>query len=90
MVMVFNYLDRDRLPDMLRAVRPGGHFLFETFLEQQRDLGMGPTSDNHLLKCGELFTLLQPFEIVFAREVLEVLDGQPWAVASALAQRPAV
>lgn len=87
-VMLFNYLDRKRMADFLGAVKPGGYFLAETFLEQQRDLGWGPTSDAHLLKTGELWSLVSPYEIVLAREVLEILDGHPSALASVLAQRP--
>lgn len=87
-VMSFRYLDRARLPLFLDRVRPGGYFLAETFLVHQRDLGWGPASDQHLLRPGELWTLVQPFEIVLARDVLEVLDGRPMAVASVLAKRP--
>jgi 2-polyprenyl-3-methyl-5-hydroxy-6-metoxy-1,4-benzoquinol methylase len=87
-VMIFNFLDRARMPHFLEAVKPGGYFMSETFLEQQRELGWGPTSDDHLLKSGELWSLVKPFEIVLAREVLEILDGRTRAVASILAQRP--
>jgi len=86
-VMQFNYLHRVRLPDFLAAVKPGGYFSAEAFLEQQRELGWGPTSDEHLLKRGELWSLVRPYEIVLAREVLEVLDGRTRAVASVLARR---
>jgi len=87
-VMQYNYLDRGRMPEFLDAVRPGGHFLAEAFLEQQRELGWGPTSDAHLLKPGELWSLVGHFEIVLAREVIEILDGRTRAVASVLARRP--
>jgi 2-polyprenyl-3-methyl-5-hydroxy-6-metoxy-1,4-benzoquinol methylase len=87
-VMVFNYLDRARMDGFLDMVRPGGYFMAETFLEQQRELGWGPTDDEHLLRPGELWSLVEPFEIVLARDVLEVLDGRPMAVASVLARRP--
>jgi 2-polyprenyl-3-methyl-5-hydroxy-6-metoxy-1,4-benzoquinol methylase len=88
MVMVFNYLDRSRMSQFLEMVRPGGYFLAETFLEQQRELGWGPTDDEHLLRPGELWSLVEPLEIVLARDVLEVVDGRPMAVASVLARRP--
>lgn len=87
-VMVFNYLDRNRMEDFKRAVRPGGHLMFETFLESQREFGWGPTSDEHLLKHGELLTLVDPFEVIFAREVIEPVDSRTAAVASVIAQRP--
>lgn len=50
MVMLFYYLDRRRIPEFLEKVRPGGFFLAETFLTEQRELGWGPTSDEHLLR----------------------------------------
>ncbi len=86
-VMVFNYLDRTRMGDIRGAVRPGGFLLCETFLEAQREHGWGPTSDDHLLKPGELLRLVEPFEIILAREALDFVGGRPMAVASVLAQR---
>jgi ubiquinone/menaquinone biosynthesis C-methylase UbiE len=50
LVMVFYYLDRHRIPDLIASVKPGGYLLMETFMEQQRELGWGPTADEHLLK----------------------------------------
>ncbi|OGU09635.1 MAG: hypothetical protein A2W29_08565 [Gemmatimonadetes bacterium RBG_16_66_8] len=87
-VMVFNYLDRGRMVDFRRAIRPGGYLMCETFLEEQREHGWGPTSEDHLLRRGELIELASPFEIVLAREALEFVGGRPMAVASVLAQRP--
>lgn len=88
LVMQFDYLDRTRLPEFLDLVKPGGYFAAETFLEQQRELGWGPTSDEHLLKPAELWSLVRPFEIVLAREVHETLDGRTKAISSILARRP--
>ena len=87
-VMMFNYLDRARMADLLGAVRPGGHFLAETFLEEQRMQGWGPTEDAHLLQTGELTRMTEGFEVILSREVLEMIDGRPAAIASVLARRP--
>jgi tellurite methyltransferase len=86
-VMIFNYLDRSRMREFRDAVKPGGYLLTETFLEAQREHGWGPTSAEHLLKPGELLELVQPFEVVLAREALEFVAGHPMAVASVLARR---
>jgi 2-polyprenyl-3-methyl-5-hydroxy-6-metoxy-1,4-benzoquinol methylase len=88
LVMQFDYLDRARLPDFLDLVKPGGYFTAETFLDRQRELGWGPTSDEHLLKPAELWSLVRPYEIVLAREVHETLDGRTKAISSILARRP--
>lgn len=88
-VMVFNYLDRGKMPAFCAAVRPGGYLLAETFLEQQRLQGWGPQSDDHLLASGELMQLTADFDLILAREVIEMIDGRPAALASVFAQRPA-
>jgi SAM-dependent methyltransferase len=84
-VLLFDYLDPERFPDFLRAVRPGGYLLAETFLVSQRQQGWGPESDEHLLQPGELLRLVSPFEVFLSREVIEMIDGRPAAVASVLA-----
>jgi len=89
-VMAFYYLDRDRMGDFQSLVKPGGHLMVETYLEAQRQLGEGPNSDAHLLKTGELIQLVRPFELILAREVLEIFDERPRFVASALARRSEV
>ncbi|MBX3148322.1 MAG: class I SAM-dependent methyltransferase [Gemmatimonadales bacterium] len=87
-VLVFNYLDRARMPAVARLLKPGGYLLFETFLEVQRQLGWGPTSDAHLLKYGEAAALIAPLTLVHGREVFEPADNAQWAaVSSILAQR---
>ena len=40
-VLVFNYLDRASMPRILGLVAPGGLLMMETFLEAQRELGLG-------------------------------------------------
>ena len=88
LVMQFDYLHRARLPEFLDLVKPGGYFEAETFLETQRELGWGPTSDEHLLKPAEFWSLVGRFEIVLAREVYETVDGRTKAISSILARRP--
>lgn len=87
-ILIFNYLDRLRMPAVAQLLKPGGHLLFETFLEVQRQLGWGPTSEAHLLKQGEAATLIAPLLLVHGREVFEPADNAQWAaVSSILAQR---
>jgi 2-polyprenyl-3-methyl-5-hydroxy-6-metoxy-1,4-benzoquinol methylase len=85
-VLVFNYLDRAKMPQMIELVEPGGFLMMETFLSTQRELGWGPTSDDHLLRHGELARLVAPLTILHGREVVEAVDAERWrAVASVLA-----
>ena len=58
--------------------------LYETFTVNQRQLGFGPTSPDHLLQPGELRQLFEGFDVLFYEEVLA-----PEAVARIVARRPA-
>jgi SAM-dependent methyltransferase len=85
-VLVFNYLDRARMPELVERLAPGGFLMMESFLTAQRELGWGPTSDHHLLQPGELARLVAPLTVVHGREVLEAIEPERWrAVASVLA-----
>lgn len=87
-VLVFNYLDRGRVPRLLQSLAPGGTLIMETFMVTQRELGWGPTRDEHLLARGELARLIAPLEVLHGREVLEPVDVERWrAVASVVARR---
>lgn len=90
-LLVFNYLDRERLPRWFNLLRPGGLLIMETFLREQRDFEWGPTKDAQLLKRGELPQLLTPaLTVVHAREVLEPVGGVRWsAIASVVAKKVA-
>jgi tellurite methyltransferase len=87
-VLVFNYLDRARMPAIRELVAPGGLLMMESYLTRQRELGWGPTSDDHLLGPGELARLAAPLRVLHGREVLEPVDAERWrAVASVVAGR---
>jgi 2-polyprenyl-3-methyl-5-hydroxy-6-metoxy-1,4-benzoquinol methylase len=87
-VLVFNYLDRARMPRILQLVAPGGVLLMETFLAEQRELGWGPTADAHLLRTGELARLVTPLQVVCGREAIETVEAGRWrAVASVVARK---
>jgi 2-polyprenyl-3-methyl-5-hydroxy-6-metoxy-1,4-benzoquinol methylase len=82
-ILVFNYLDRANMPRIIGLIEPGGLLMMETYLAAQRELGWGPTSDEHLLRPGELARLAAPLTIVHGREVIEAVDAERWrAVAS--------
>ncbi len=90
-VLVFHYLDRARMAQVIGAVAPGGTLLLETFLEAQRGQGWGPTSEKHLLRPMELIPLVRPLELVQAREVFQPVDAERWAwVGSAMARNVSV
>ena len=87
-VLMFNYLDRAKMPAIIDAVGPGGFLILETFLEAQKAFGWGPSNDAHLLRSGELVKLVLPLVVVHGREVVEAVDDARWsAMASVLAHR---
>lgn len=87
-VLVFNYLDRARMSQVLDLVAPGGLLMMETFLQTQRELGWGPSADEHLLRDGEIARLVAPLQILHGREVLEAIDADRWrAVGSVVARK---
>jgi SAM-dependent methyltransferase len=52
-VVVTNYLWRDRLPDILASVAPGGVLVYETFAAGNETVGK-PSNPDFLLRPGEL------------------------------------
>ena len=82
LVLVTRYLQRDLFPGIRDALRPGGIVLYETFTTNQRRLGVGPTSPDHLLEPGELARHFDGFEMLFYEEVLVA------AVARIVARKP--
>ena len=86
-VMVFNYLNRDRMPAIERLIRPGGFLLYETFWTQQRSFGWGPESPRHLLEPGEILRLTPSLAVEAAREIVEVIGDRSSARAGGLYKR---
>jgi SAM-dependent methyltransferase len=70
LVLVFFYLERAIVPDLLRALRPGGLLLYKTYTLEQRKFGGGPTHPMHLLKPNELLHAFSKLQILFYRETI--------------------
>ena len=83
-VLVTRYLQRDLFPSIRGLLKTGGVVLYQTFTVNQRQLGFGPASPDHLLQPGELRRLFEGFEVLFYEEVLA-----PEAVARIVARRSA-
>ncbi len=65
-IAVVHYLYRPLFPALVRALRPGGLLLYETFLAGHT--GKGPTNPAFLLDPGELRSLVAPLVVVRQRE----------------------
>lgn len=69
-VVCVSFLDRIVARHLSRLLRPGGALVYETFTEEQRTLGYGPRDPAHLLRPGELPSLVHPLVVVEHREGL--------------------
>jgi rhodanese-related sulfurtransferase len=85
LIVGFRYLHRPLFPALVRALRPGGLLVYETFTRAQAEAGRKPSNPAFLLEPGELARLVAPLEIVDARE--GDVDGDH--VASVAARKPA-
>jgi rhodanese-related sulfurtransferase len=66
-ILGFHYLHRPLFPALVRALRPGGILLYETFTREQARHG-GPHNPTYLLEPGELAARVRPLEVVRRRE----------------------
>ena len=66
-LLAIHYLHRPLFPAIIRALRPGGLLIYETFTVEQSKRGK-PTNPNFLLMPGELPELVRPLSVVRQRE----------------------
>ena len=67
LIVVVHYLYRPLFPALVRALRPAGVLVYETFTRAQAARGK-PTNPAFLLEPGELITRVQPLRILASRE----------------------
>ncbi len=70
LVMVFYYLDRIIVPELVRALRPGGLLLYKTYTLEQLKLGHGPSDPARLLAPGELKRIMSGLQILWDQELV--------------------
>lgn len=85
-VIVCNYLWRPTLAALVATIKPGGVFLYETFMDGNERYGK-PSRPDFLLRSNELLTLTRDTFRVVAFEEGDELDatGQPYAVKQKIA-----
>ena len=67
LILNFNFLQRALIPKMKKALKLGGHVVFETYLIDQRVLGH-PRNPAYLLGHNELLELFRDFRVLYYRE----------------------
>ncbi|MGH8931906.1 MAG: class I SAM-dependent methyltransferase [Egibacteraceae bacterium] len=85
-VVVTRYLHRPVLPDLVRAVAPGGVLVYETFARGNERFGR-PTNPAFLLRQGELLDAVRGELRVLAYEDLIVDQPAPPAIQRVCARR---
>jgi SAM-dependent methyltransferase len=69
-VVVTNYLWRERLPDVLASVAPGGVLIYETFAAGNESVGK-PSNPKFLLRPGELLQVAAGLRVVAFEDGIE-------------------
>lgn len=84
-IACFYYLQRDLVPQLKEALKPGGMIIYETYTIENLERGFeGPKNKDYLLKPNELLDLFKDFKIIYYREL--VLNNKK-AVASLIAKK---
>ena len=86
LIVNFNYLQRSLIPHIKRALKSGGHVVFETYLIDQKEHGH-PKNPDYLLRHNELLEYFREFRILCYREGKFRDDGEASHRAGILAQR---
>ena len=67
LIVNINYLQRSLIPQIKRAVKNGGHVLFDTYLIAQQAISH-PKNPNYLLSHNELLDHFHDFRVLLYRE----------------------
>jgi 2-polyprenyl-3-methyl-5-hydroxy-6-metoxy-1,4-benzoquinol methylase len=86
LIVNFNYLQRSLISRIKRAVRHGGHVIFETYLIDQIAIGH-PKNPDYLLRHNELLEHFHDFRVLYYREGQFSEGGDAFHRAGILAQR---
>jgi tellurite methyltransferase len=82
LIVCVQYLQKALFPQMVRALRPDGVLLFETYTRAQLEFAGGPRNPAYLLESGELREAFPELCVLFYRELRA---GQ--GIASLLAKK---
>lgn len=70
LVLVFFYLQREVLPELVRALKPGGLLIYKTYTRDAPKFGKGPTHPMHLLESNELLRSFRKLHVLYYRETV--------------------
>ena len=88
LIAVFYYLQRDLMPQITRALKPGGIVVYETFLIDNHERFNHPRRREFCLNHNELLSLFGELRVLTYREGAQDSDKGPFT-AALVAQRSA-
>ena len=83
LVLVFYYLQRELLHDVVQALKPGGLLIYKSYTHEQQNFAKGPKNPVQLLKDNELLHSFPSLRTLYYREIV-----QEKAVAELVAVKP--
>src|SRR3989339_648391 len=84
-IACFYYLQRDLIPQIKQALKPGGMIIYETYTIENWERGLeGPKNKDYLLKSNELLNFFRDLKIIYYREL--VLNNKK-AIPSLIAKK---
>lgn len=87
-ILNFYFLRRRLIPKIKRGLNKGGKVVFETYLLEQRSIGVaGPKNPRYFLKPNELLNWFRDFRVLVYREGVFREDGRKKAIASLVAEK---
>ncbi len=89
LIVDFDFLDHALISRIKRGLKKGGMVVFESYLVEQKALGLdGPSNPKYLLRPNELLRLFRDLRILFYREGVFREGGSRKAIASLIAEKP--
>jgi len=87
-VVQINYLQRDLFGSLVRALRPGGLLILETFTRADAEQLGNSLDSRFLLEPNELLSAFPGLDVLHHREAVTRHSGTLRAVAGVVARRP--
>jgi len=88
LITVFSYLQRDLAPTIVRALKPGGLLVYETFLLDNHERFHHPKRREFCLAHNELLALFRELRVLAYREGARDLDTGPFTAALVAQRQP--
>jgi len=86
-LLIFYFLVREVMSDLVSILRPGGILMYETFLKTQNTFDR-PRNPDFLLDHGELLGYFRQLDLIFYEEGTFLFDGKKRAVARYVGRKP--